>query len=118
MTTEKFDEPVTLVNIQPRPSAKAWGDWAERRQEIQRLSVAELWCVHVQGPDTLIAQPSKEAAEQRATEWNKRIVAIAAREPHPYDPQIECVATVWPWSDEGHALDLAKHNGEPEDICS
>ncbi len=78
----------------------------------------ELWCVHVQGPDTVIAMPDKATAELRAGEWNAVVAAsLARRAATPHDPVIHCEATRWPWSIDGHAKDLAKHGGNPEDFC-
>lgn len=79
--------------------------------------VEPLWCVHVRGPDSLIAQPDRETADRRAAEWNERIVTIAAREPHPYAPQITCVVAEWPHDAYSHAADLITHGGQPDDIC-
>jgi hypothetical protein len=74
--------------------------------------------VHVQGPDTLVAQPDRETAERRAAEQNAVIEKIMeAREPSPYDPMLHCVARPWPYTAKGHAEDLAKHGGNPEDWC-
>lgn len=77
-----------------------------------------LWCVHVLGPDTLIAQPSHLAAEQFAATHNRMIEAAYSRdEPSEFDPIIWCVVIPWTGSPEGHSADLARHGGNPEDIC-
>jgi len=80
-----------------------------------------LWCVAVHGPGNIIAQPSKEIAEQRAAKWNEGIAKSAERfrERYPGEdvPLIECHVQPWPWSAEMHADAVAKHGGEPEDIC-
>ena len=79
--------------------------------------MTELWCVHVLGPDTVIAQPDKQTAEKRAGEWNAGIAKMQARDPSQYDPKLECVVEPWPWTADGHAKELAEHGGKPEDIC-
>lgn len=77
----------------------------------------DLWCVHVLGPGSVIAQPDYETAIKRAKEWNRQIDEMMSRNPHPYDPIIHCNVSPWPYSAEGHAEALAEHGGNPEDIC-
>jgi hypothetical protein len=80
-----------------------------------------LWCVAVYGPGTIIAQPSKELAEQRASKWNEGIAKSAERFRQRYPgeevPLLECHVQPWPWSAEMHADAVAMHGGEPKDIC-
>lgn len=75
----------------------------------------KLWCVHVQGPDSLIAQPDEVTARRRADEWNAAIQSIVSK--NTYEPAVRCVATQWPYTAAQHAEDLAEHGGEPDDIC-
>lgn len=80
-----------------------------------------LWCVHVWGPDTVIAQPSKAVAEARAALWNEDIEPtkrdFLKRHPGSEPPLLECHVAKWPHSKKSHAKGLAEHGGEPEDIC-
>ena len=62
------------------------------------------WCVHVQGPDDLLAMPSKDAADLEAAKINKRV----GRDWEPGDPEINAIATIWPYSVEAHAVALAE----------
>ena len=81
--------------------------------------MSKLWCVHVLGPDSLIAQPDQATAEQRAKAWQESWDAYLAKKGNssPYDPKISYVAEVWPYTATAHARDLAEHGGEPEDHC-
>lgn len=78
----------------------------------------ELWCVHVLGPDSIIAQPDYETAVRRAQEWVVMLVKIREqRGSHPYDPIVHCNVAPHTGSAERHAEQLAEHGGNPEDIC-
>jgi hypothetical protein len=81
------------------------------------MSNGELWCIHVIGPDTLIAQPDFWTAAERAAKWSAGMVASHQRDPSPYDPCMYCNVEPWPNSPIAHAKDLAEHGGNPEDIC-
>lgn len=75
-------------------------------QEVLRAAdPAELWAVHIEGPDDIEAASSREAADARADELN----AWAARK-HVADDGIVFLAKVvaWPYSTEAHAEDLRK----------
>ena len=67
-----------------------------------------LWCVHIVGPDDVIAYPDKESAEHKAGLLNavleKQNAAHVGDENWPV-----CRAEVMPWphSPESHAADLA-----------
>lgn len=77
----------------------------------------KLWCIHVIGPDTIIPQPSKEIAEQRAAEKNAFLREMLARDAIPNDPHIECEVIEYPGKPEYHASGLAEHGGNPKDWC-
>jgi len=68
--------------------------------------MAKLWCIHVEGPDDMIAMPSKETAERDAeimnNGWRGR------RDPSPNDPGFNAVAVEWPYSAEQHAEDMSR----------
>lgn len=78
-----------------------------------------LWAVHVQGPDSLIAQPDKATAEQRADEWTRMAAQVRERAiAEGMDlPNLVCVAAPWPYDPASHAEELAEHGGNPDDIC-
>src|SRR5688572_1530934 len=78
----------------------------------------ELWCVHVHGPGTIIAQPDYATAVRRAQEWIAVFAKVReSREPSPYGPIMHCNVEPWPYGPEAHAAALAEHGGAPEDIC-
>lgn len=77
----------------------------------------ELWCVHVLGPDSLIAQPDKASAERRAAEYNEQFRRLLSRDPSPNDPVLRAEVEVWPWVPEAHAEGIAEHGGNPKEIC-
>lgn len=70
------------------------------------LWAAQLWCVHVEGPDDVYAAASREAARKHADTLNK---AIDRMPHHPDDPICRAVVAVWPHSPESHAESLATH---------
>lgn len=81
----------------------------------------QLWCVRVLGPDSVIAQPDKEKAEERAKVWqygwDRYMATREKRSPSPYEPQISYVVEPWPWSAKAHAEALAEHGGDPREHC-
>lgn len=88
----------------------------ERVEVHVRGREAELWCVHVEGPDSLIVQPDRETAERRAKKWNEGIAKSGVLN-HENSPHIHCKAIPWTGSAETHAASLAEHGGQPDDIC-
>ncbi|KAA0888722.1 hypothetical protein [Oryzomonas rubra] len=74
----------------------------------QRVEDAPLWCVHIEGPDDLIAMPSMDAAGREAAKLNKSI----GRQWEEGDPEITAIATLWPYSAESHAKALAEAQEE------
>ncbi len=65
-----------------------------------------LWCIHVLGPDDVIAAPSHAAAVEGAEKLNK---ALWSRENSPDDILCFSFADVWPWSDEQHSEDVKNY---------
>jgi hypothetical protein len=63
------------------------------------------WCVHILGPDDVIAAPSHDAAVTRAHEQNK---ALHGRVSVTDDVLCFAYAAPWPHSAESHAYDLKK----------
>ena len=79
-----------------------------------------LWCVHIQGPDSIIAMPDRETADKRAAEWNDMFTKMIAGVPpdrREFYPTMKAEVIPYPYSAEGHAKQLAAHGGNPEDIC-
>lgn len=74
----------------------------ERAEENADLT---LWCVHVLGPDDVMAAPSHDAAVVRARELNK---TIFSRISEPNDILCFAYAAPWPHSQDAHAEDLEK----------
>lgn len=66
--------------------------------------MTDLWCVHIEGPDDMIAMPSREAAEAEAKLLNESW----RKDGHEYDPVLNAVAKPWPYSAEQHAKDIAR----------
>jgi len=77
-----------------------------------------MWAIHVQGPDTIIAQPDKATAESRAAQWQKAIDDwLATRIASPYYPTIKYVVVKYPGRYESWRAQIDEHGGEPEDHC-
>lgn len=80
-------------------------------QTQSAVEAPELWCVHIIGPDDVIAYPDREAAEREATEINKGLQAMSAK--HARDENwphtTRAVAVLWPHSAQSHAVDLARN---------
>lgn len=65
----------------------------------------ELWCLHIEGPDDVLAAPSREAAQEaaeRLQQW------LDARPKHELDPLVRCVVEPWPHSELLHTQDLKR----------
>lgn len=65
-----------------------------------------LWCVHVYGPDDVVAQQDIGSALQLSNEINAAMVKM---ERTANDAIITAVAEPYPYSGEQHAAELAKH---------
>jgi hypothetical protein len=65
-----------------------------------------LYAVHVQGPDDIIAAPSKREAEVLAEKLNAFFVEMAQKS-GPASPLIEAVVITWPYAPSSHATLLA-----------
>jgi hypothetical protein len=66
-----------------------------------------LYAVHVQGPDDIIAAPSKREAEVLADKLNAFFAEITQKS-GPAAPTIEAVVIKWPYAPSAHAEELAK----------
>jgi len=72
-------------------------------EKIEANANLLLWCVHIIGPDDLLAAPSHDAAAVYARELNK---FHHARVPWPNDILCFAYAAPWPGSKTSHAEDL------------
>lgn len=81
----------------------------ERHQAVMTLERIEAnanlmkWCVHILGPDDVIAAPTHEAAVERAHELN---ISIHDRDHEPNDLLCFAYAAPWPHDKESHAENL------------
>ncbi len=75
----------------------------EERLAKQRAKIR--WCVHILGPDEVIAKASYAEAEKHATELSDYMHG-----PDVPDLDVMClpIVAMWPWSAESHAAELAK----------
>lgn len=72
-----------------------------------------LWAVHIEGPDSVIARPSKDDARRDAAELNAQYVKYKQR-PDASEDDARWHATVVPWhgSAKEHAEALATDDGD------
>jgi len=63
------------------------------------------WCVHILGPDEVLAAPSHAAAVQRADELNR---SIHERDHEPDDLLTFAYAAPWSYDDKSHGDELGK----------
>lgn len=72
-------------------------------EKIEANANLRLWCVHVLGPDDVMAAPSHDAAVVHARELNKAVFSRV--EPHD-DVLCFAYAAPWPYSADSHAESL------------
>lgn len=73
--------------------------------------MSDLWCVHVIGPDDVMAAPDYDTALRRSYAINEAL--FKARKGRPLDendPLIIAHPDKWPWSEDRHTVDLAKQD--------
>lgn len=70
------------------------------KDKIEANADLALWCVHILGPDDVLAAPSHEAAVVHARELNK---ATFGRRDEPNDVLCIAYAAPWPYVAETHA---------------
>jgi hypothetical protein len=77
------------------------------------MTETELWAVHIEGPDSMLAMPSKEEAEKRADELNAGYAQYASKPGRQAERLAKWHAVVvpWPGTAEGHAEELADEEG-------
>lgn len=68
-------------------------------EKIEANADMVLWCVHVLGPDDVLAAPCHEAAVIQAREYNKAIHRNTTKQ----DVLCFAYAAPWPYSKEQHA---------------
>lgn len=75
-----------------------------KEEKLSRQRAKILWCVHILGPDEMVAKESYEAAEKHARE-----LTDALYESTPLTGDILClpIVAVWPWSADAHRTALA-----------
>lgn len=75
--------------------------------------MAELWAMHVQGPDSVIAMASKEDAEREAAQMNAAYEEFKKRpDASENDGRWHAVVIPWDGSEEEHAQCLADADGD------
>lgn len=67
----------------------------------------EMWAVHIQGPDDLIAVPDRQVADAVVTIFNRQF----ERDASPYCPTLKAHVVLWPygyeaWKAEAEAFRL------------
>ena len=73
------------------------------RERIDANANLVKWCVHVLGPDDVMAAPSYTAAVIRAQDLN---VALHGKDDRPSDVLCFAVAAPWPHDHASHAESL------------
>lgn len=76
-----------------------------KEERLTKARAKILWCVHILGPDELIAKESYEAAEKHATELSDYLHG-----PDMPDTDVLClpIVAMWPWSPEAHRAALVQ----------
>ncbi|MFP3564747.1 hypothetical protein [Paraburkholderia sp. SIMBA_030] len=82
------------------------------------MSETKLWMLHIEGPDDIVAAPSKEEADKVAAAFNafygaylakQRAASVAAgRDPNNW-PTINAVVVEWDSTAKAHAKSVAKY---------
>ncbi len=81
-----------------------------KEERLDRARGKLLWCVHILGPDDLVAHESYAAAEKHANELNDYM-----HDPDkPPDLDVMClsIVAVWTGSAEEHAAEVVKTKAE------
>lgn len=73
------------------------------KDKIEANADLTLWCVHILGPDDVLAAPCHDAAVVHARELNK---ALHGRPSTPNDVLCFAYAAPWPYSAESHASNV------------
>jgi len=82
------------------------------------MSDGKLWMLHIQGPDDVVAAPSKEDAEKVAAAFNahwsaylakQRAASVAAGKDPDNWPAITAVVVEWDCTATAHAKSVARY---------
>lgn len=79
--------------------------------------VPPLWAVHVQGPDDIVAEESRESADRNAAalnQWYENRTKDPDFDPRTF-PRIHAEVIEWPYERDAHADALAR---QTEDAAS
>lgn len=80
-------------------------------------ATTELWCVHIIGPDDVIAYPDRAAAEREVAIINTALQRrLCGREADENWPTLYATVAPWPHDAQSHAADLARNIEQME--CS
>ena len=83
---------------------------AKNENERHRRAITNtdliLWCIHILGPDDIIAAPTYGEAIERAYELN---LSIHERDHEPKDLLCYAYVAPWPYSKEEHAKDIEEY---------
>lgn len=80
--------------------------------------MSKLWMLHIQGPDDVVAAPSKDEADKVAEAFNahwgeylakQRAASIAAGQNPDHWPSITAVVVEWDGTAAAHAKSVAKY---------
>lgn len=82
------------------------GQDARLAADLDEMLDAELWCVHIKGPDDVLAAPSRRAAEERCWKLNDHFEKMAAGDATREEVLLKAVVDLWPHSPEQHAKDV------------
>lgn len=83
-------------------------------ERIEANADLTLWCVHILGPDDVLAAPCHEAAVIQARVFNQSLFGIKVS-PKLDDVLCFAYAAPWPHSKEAHAEDLKNWPNGPHD---
>lgn len=79
------------------------------------MSDSDLWAVHVQGPDDILAMPSRAAADAYAADVNAAYEQFKNRpDASKYDASWRAEVIGWDGTPEEHAEDLTRLATDPE----
>jgi len=95
---------------------KTTTETAAKEDRLRKQRKKLLWCVHILGPDELVAFATYEEAEAHA----QRLIDYL------YDPTVPehdvlClpIVALWPWSAEAHAAEIDKaRTRDDDDECN
>lgn len=76
--------------------------------------MSDLWALLIEGPDSVLAMPSKEEAEARAAELNAEYETYKSQPgaQAEYIARWNAVVAPWPFSAEAHAEELTNEDDD------